>query len=187
MDNKDRRAFILKEIQTILGSITNLKHTLLGIKEYFIRTQLSEFESYPYTLTENEAKTKMRIGHRLLNSRGNSIIIQYFLPHKDDEFNMKNLQRRIKEKGGDVYSITGNLSPEGSLITVNVTIKSKKPIYGRETIIGIDALPDVFDTETRKEEFLNSINIEVQSGGRRRKHTKKARKSRRGRSRKHRS
>ena len=75
-----------------------------------------------------------------------------------------------KQSGGDTYKIVGRIGPYRN-INAYILIKN-----------GIDSLPNANTYKASK----NSIRITFQGGGKRRKYTKKARKTRR-RSRKHRS
>ena len=161
MNNGTRKAFILGEIQTILDSIPDLKHTLLAIKEGHIMG-LRLGTGYDFRLEANQRQSRYPINENL--------VIEYYVPG-----NMNNdihvFKNYVSEQGGDTYQIVGRIGPYRN-INAYILIKN-----------GIDSLPTANTYKASK----NSIRITFQGGGRRRKYTKKARKSRRGRSRKHRS
>ena len=150
-----RKAFILTEIQKILGSIPDLKHTLLSLKEGYIEDheglRIGTGTGYDFTLKENQMKSAYPINENLR--------ITYYVP-EDMTSDISTFNKYISDQGGDTYKIAGTFGPymnyEAYILINNKASK-------------------------------NSIRITVRGGGRRRKHTKKAHKSRRGRSRKHRS
>jgi hypothetical protein len=165
MDSEARKAFILREIQTILDSIPNLKHTLLSLKEGHIMDEqglrLGTGTGYDFRLGANQRKSVYPINENLG--------IEYYVPRDmDNDINV--FKSYIREQGGDTYKIVGTIGPYRN-INAYILIKN-----------GIDSLPNANTYKASK----NYIKITVQGGGRRRKYTKKARKNRR-RSRKHRS
>lgn len=169
MDNGTRKAFILREIQTILDSIPNLKHTLLSLKEGYIENHqglsIGTGSGYEFTLEANQRQSVYPINENL--------VIEYYVP-RDMNNDINVFKNYIREQAGDTYKIVGSIDPRPEYRNIEAYILIKN---------GIDSLPTANTYKASK----NSIRITFRGGGRRRKYTKKARKSRRGRSRKHRS
>ena len=165
MDNGTRKAFILREIQTILGSIPDLKHTLLSLKEGYIEDheglRIGTGTGYDFTLKANQRKPVYPINENLR--------ITYYVP-EDMTSDISTFNKYISDQGGDTYNIFGRIDIYRN-INAYILIKN-----------GVDSLHPANTYKASK----NSIRITFRGGGKRRKHTKKARKTRR-RSRKHRS
>jgi hypothetical protein len=164
--NSEAKAFILSKIQTILGSIPNLKHTLLSLKEGYIEDheglRIGTGTGYDFTLEANQIKAIYPVINENLS-------IRYYVP-EDKTSDINTFKRYISDQGGDTYQIAGTFGDYRN-IEAYILIKN-----------GVDSLPTVNTYKASK----NSIRITFRGGGRRRKHTKKAHKTRR-RSRKHRS
>jgi hypothetical protein len=158
--NGDRQAVILSGIQSILDSIPNLKQTLISLKEGAIQSNQDLRYGYPYTMASSRERVSVHTT--------NGVEIRYVIPASVDS--LYRLDDYISDKGGDTYYIFGTIGPYRN-IDATILIKN-----------GIDSLPNANTYKASK----NSIRITFQGGGKRRKYTKKARKTRR-RSRKHRS